>query len=159
MFIRSAVAAATLLLTLPAGASEIGENVANTGFTTAYGKAMRLGDLRGEVVVLTYWMTDCDVCEAQLDALDHYYRQRRDVGLRVLAISPEMLSSGQIRKAFDKRMIHPISSVQGNFGPKNGLPTIYIIDRNGELRYAAAGSLGIDRLNEILVPLLKQPQP
>lgn len=159
MIIRGALVAAALALASPAAAAGIGDNVADIQFTTAYGKEMKLGDLRGEVVVLTYWMTDCKVCEDQLDVLDLYYRQRRDLGLRVMAISPELLSGRQIRDEFEERMIHPLASVRGDLGPRNGVPTTYVIDRYGKLQYAAAGGLGIEELNRILVPLLKQPQP
>ncbi|MDV3257269.1 MAG: TlpA family protein disulfide reductase [Sphingomonas sp.] len=159
MFIRGALAAAALMIACPAAAAGIGDNVADIQFTTVFGKEMKLGDLRGEVVVLTYWMTDCKVCEDQLDLLDHYYRARRNVGLRVMAISPELLSGRQIRDEFDERMIHPLTSVRGDLGPRNGVPTTYIIDRSGKLQYAAAGALGLEELNRILVPLLKEPQP
>lgn len=160
MLVRNMIAAAALLTAVPAAASPgIGDTVTDTSFTTAYGQKLSLADLRGEVVVLTYWMTDCEVCKKQLDILDYYYRQRKNVGLRVLAITPEELGVRELQHAFRNRMIHPVASLRGDLGPKDGLPTIYIVDRNGQLRYAASGGLEIEKLNEILVPLLKQPQP
>ena len=36
---------------------------------------------------------------------------------------------------------------------------VYIVDRQGQLRHILAKPVGLDQLNEILVPLLKQPQP
>jgi hypothetical protein len=36
------------------------------------------------------------------------------------------------------------------------LPTSYIIDRDGILRYAKAGELMLDDLNQLLTPLLRQ---
>ena len=160
MLVRNMIAAAALLMAAPAAATPgIGDPVSDASFTTAYGQKLSLADLRGEVVVLTYWMTDCKVCQTQLNILDHYYRQRKDVGLRVLAITPEDLSTRQIQHAFRDRLIHPVVSLRGDLGPGNALPTTYIIDRNGQLRYAASGALAIEQLNEILVPLLKQPQP
>ena len=160
MLVRNMIAAGVLLIAAPAAASPgIGEPVTNASFTTAYGQELSMGDLRGEVVVVTYWMTDCEVCKKQLDILDYYYRQRKNVGLRVLAITPEDLSVRELQYAFRNRAIHPVASLRGDLGPKEGVPTIYIIDRNGQLRYAAAGGLEIEKLNEILVPLLRQPQP
>lgn len=160
MLVRNMIAAGALLIAAPAAASPgIGEPVTGASFTTAYGQELSLGDLRGEVVVLTYWMTDCEVCKKQLDILDYYYRQRKNVGLRVLAITPEDLSVRELQYAFRNRAIHPVASLRGDLGPMEGVPTTYIIDRNGQLRYAAAGGLEIEKLNEILVPLLRQPQP
>ena len=160
MLVRNMIAAGALLLAAPASAIPgIGEQVTDTSFTTAFGQKLSLSDLRGEVVVVTYWMSDCKACQAQLDILDYYYRQRRNVGLRVLAITPEDLDVRKLQYAFKDRMIHPVASLRGDLGPKDGFPTTYIIDRNGQLRYAAVGGLAIEQLNEILVPLLKQPQP
>lgn len=162
MLIRNIVASSMLMLAanpVTAMAPGIGEKVADASFTTAYGQTMTFGDLRGEVVVLTYWMSDCEPCQVQLNILDYYYRQRRDLGLRVLAIAPEDLSDRELQFAFKDRLIHPVASIRGEFAPKGALPTTYIIDRYGEVRYAGAGALEIEQLNEILVPLLKQPQP
>lgn len=160
MLVRNMIAAGALLLAAPSAANPgIGEKITGASFITAYGQKLSFDDLRGEVVVVTYWMSDCDVCKKQLDILDYYYRQRRDVGLRVLAITPEDLSTRELQYAFRDKLIHPVASLRGDLGPKEMLPTTYIIDRYGQLRYAASGGLEIGKLNEILVPLLKQPQP
>jgi len=50
-------------------------------------------------------------------------------------------------------------SCRGPFGPKDSLPITYVIDRYGRVQNAETGAIGIDKLNEILVPLQKQPQP
>lgn len=161
MLIRNMLTAAALLVAATSGPASagIGDKVANARFTTATGQTMTMADLRGEVVVLNYWVSDCELCQKQLNILDYYYRQRREYGLRVLAIAPEELSNRELQQVFKDRIIHPLSSVSGDFGPRGSFPTTYIIDRQGQLRYAAPGGLDIEQLNEILVPLLKQPQP
>ena len=40
-----------------------------------------------------------------------------------------------------------------------GVPTNYIIERWGHVRYAKAGAFDLVALNQILVPLLKEPAP
>jgi peroxiredoxin len=162
MVIRNLVAATALILAAGSPAMAVpavGEKVTDTRFTTAYGQTLSLADLKGEVVVLTYWMSDCQPCQEQLRTLDFYYRQRQNVGLRVLAFAPEEITSRQLKHAFRDKLIHPLSSISGPFGPKDTFPTTYIIDRYGQVRYADSGAIGIEQLNELLVPLLKQPQP
>lgn len=162
MVLRNLLTAASLaLIASPSVAMTpgIGEVVPETTFTTAYGQDLRLGDLRGEVVVLTYWMRDCAACDAQLATLDSYYRQRRNVGLRVLAVPAEDLSDRQLKAAFKGKIIHPLARLRGPFEPQGNLPTTYVIGRNGQLRYAWPGLIGLDQLNQILVPLLREPQP
>jgi cytochrome c biogenesis protein CcmG, thiol:disulfide interchange protein DsbE len=160
--LRNMLAAASLLLVADSGAAMspgIGEVVSDATFTTAYGQTLKIGDLRGEVVVLTYWTTDCEPCTDQLKTLDYYYRQRASVGLRVLAISADEMSNRELRHAFAGRRVHPLSDIRGPFEPLGALPTTYVIDRNGQVRYAASGALGIEELNRILMPLIRQPQP
>lgn len=156
-----AIAASLLVAAGPAAAlgPGVGEVVTNSSFTTAYGQTLRIADLRGEVVVLTYWASDCSVCHQQVKALDFYHRQRPNVGLKMFAVSADGLSSRQLQRAFKDQTIYPLSSIEGPFEPMGALPTTYVIDRRGQVRYAAAGALGIDELNQVLVPLLRQPQP
>jgi peroxiredoxin len=159
MLVRNMLAAATLLLAAAPMSAGIGDKLSNARFTTTGGQSMTMADLRGEVVVLNYWVSDCELCQKQLNILDYYYRQRRDYGLKVMAIAPEDLSERELNQVFKDRIIHPLSSVSGDFGPRGSFPTTYIIDRHGQLRYAASGALDIEKLNEILVPLLREPQP
>jgi peroxiredoxin len=118
-----------------------------------------MNDLRGQVVVLTYWMSDCAACDEQLKALDYYYRQRRNLGLSVFVVSADDMTDRQLKAAFRGKLVHPIASIRGPFEPKGGFPTTYIIDRQGQVRHILAEPVGVDQLNQILVPLLKQPQP
>jgi cytochrome c biogenesis protein CcmG/thiol:disulfide interchange protein DsbE len=152
----SALAAASSAAALTPG---VGDTVSDTNFTTAYGQTLRLGDLRGEVVVLTYWMSDCGVCTEQVRALDYYYRQRPGVGLRVMAVSVDEMSSRELRKAFKDKRLHVVSKIEDPFDMPSAVPTTVVIDRTGKVRYASSTPLNIDQLNQILVPLIREPQP
>ena len=161
MILRVLIAAGALLfagtaLAKPAGPGTL---VADTTFTTANGQSLRIGDLRGQVVVLTYWMRDCGACDVQVAMLDYYHRQRRNLGLQILAIPAEDLTDAQLRAAFKGKGVRPLSRIRGPFAPLDRLPTTYVIDRYGQVRFAGSGLLGVERLNQLLVPLLRQPQP
>lgn len=45
----------------------------------------------------------------------------------------------------------------GLFGDMDGLPTNYVIDKAGVLRYAKAGAFDLDGLNDVIVPLVNEP--
>jgi hypothetical protein len=45
------------------------------------------------------------------------------------------------------------------FDDQDGLPTNYVIDKAGILRYAKAGAFDIDKLNDVIVPLVNEPAP
>jgi peroxiredoxin len=161
MILRILITAGALLFagTAMAKPPSLGTQVADTTFTTASGQSLSMRDLRGQVVVLTYWMRDCGACDVQVAMLDYYYRQRRNLGLQILAIPAEDLTDYQLREAFKGKGVHPLSRIRGPFEPLNGLPTTYVVDRKGQVRAVESGLLGVERLNKLLVPLLRQPQP
>ncbi|MGI8932207.1 MAG: TlpA family protein disulfide reductase [Sphingomicrobium sp.] len=162
MMVRTLLAAIALGLAASPGAAaapNVGVAVSDSTLSLANGQTLNFSDLRGQVVVLSYWMNDCKACEAQMTALDHYYRLRRDVGLVVLAVPVEELSDRQLKRAFKGKMVHPVSRIRGPFEMLGGLPTTYVVDRTGQIRYASSGMLDTEQLNRILVPLLRQPQP
>ena len=56
--------------------------------------------------------------------------------------------------------ITPTRRVKGKYPLlSNAVPTNYVIDRAGVVRYAKAASLDLDDLNTIVVPLLKETPP
>jgi cytochrome c biogenesis protein CcmG/thiol:disulfide interchange protein DsbE len=162
MVIRNILVAASLFLVAspaPALRGEVGQVVTDATFITAYGQRLSFRELRGDVVVLTYWMGKCSACDDQVNTLDLYYRQRQNVGLKVMAISTDVMNDRELRNAFKDKLVHPVRSVRGPFELLEDFPTTYVIDRNGQIRYVTEKQMGIDKLNEILVPLLREPQP
>ena len=41
----------------------------------------------------------------------------------------------------------------------HGWPTTYVIDRKGVVRYAGTGVMTISQLNDVLLPVIREPQP
>ena len=158
--------AALTLLLIAAGAApataapKVGDLAPDTQLTLVDGSHVRLSDLRGQVVVLNFWATWCVPCRRELPMLDAYYRRQRDAGLRVFAITTEgSLPLYQLRRLFDVMAIPSVRSVHGPFRMMEGLPTNFVIDRAGRVRYAASGAFDIQSLNAIIIPLLNEPAP
>jgi len=51
------------------------------------GKDVALSDFRGKVVLLNFWGTFCPPCRAEMPALENVYRELKDRGFVVLAVS------------------------------------------------------------------------
>jgi hypothetical protein len=47
----------------------------------------------------------------------------------------------------------------GGYKAPEAFPTNIVIDRKGVVRYAEANAFTLDGLNEVLIPLLKEPVP
>lgn len=139
----------------------VGEIAPDAELTLIDGTRLKLANLRGEVVVLNFWATWCVPCRTELPTLDTYYRLQKRHGLRVYAVTTEgSLPLYRLRPLFERLTIASAKKIKGPYAPINGaVPTNYIIDRAGRVRYAKAGAFTLDRLNAELVPLLREKVP
>lgn len=141
-------------------APKIGEAAPGFELTLVDGSKIDLESLRGQVVVLNFWATWCVPCRAELPLLDTYYKIHQPHGLRVFAITTQdSVPLRQLRKLFAKMNMPSVSRIKGPYGPLTGVPTNFVIDRAGRLRYAQSGAFNLEALNRILVPLLNEPTP
>jgi cytochrome c biogenesis protein CcmG/thiol:disulfide interchange protein DsbE len=153
---------ALLFLAPPALAREpkVGQPAPDFTLTLVSGQQVTLAELRGQVVVINFWATWCGPCRQELPLLDSFYHLARKYGLRVFAVTTEdSVPEIQLHKLFDKLTIEPIHRIKGPYRENGKVPTNYVIDRAGVLRYAAAGAFNLDMLNELLVPLLQERTP
>lgn len=139
---------------------KVGEPAPDATFTLMKGEKVTLSELRGQVVVVNFWATWCVPCRKELPLLDAYYQVQRSHGLRVLAATTEgSVPDSQLHKLFDVLSIDPVRSIKGPYRYLVGVPTNYVIDRAGIVRYAKSGAFDLAALNAILVPLLREPAP
>jgi cytochrome c biogenesis protein CcmG, thiol:disulfide interchange protein DsbE len=138
----------------------IGQPAPDFQLTLMDGSHVRLSELRGQVVVLNFWATWCVPCRVELPLLDRYYRLRRDAGLRVFAVTTEgSVPLYRLHALFAAMAIPAVRSMRGPYDTMGGLPTNFVIDRAGRVRYASSGAFDLPRLNEVLIPLLNEPAP
>lgn len=147
------------LLTPPAQADVplIGRPAPDFTLSLVNGQEVTLAQLRGQVVVINFWATWCRPCREELPALDTYYREKKPQGLRVFATSTEdSVPQSMMHRLFRVLTIEAVDRITGPYRLLGGVPTNYVIDRAGILRYARAGAFDRDTLNAVLNPLLRE---
>jgi len=126
------------------------------------GSAFSLAAQAGKVVVVNLWATWCAPCRAEMPALDAYYRQHRDEGLVLLAVSMDAPNDeAKVRDvmrdfAFPAALIRD-ANIKG-YGRVWRLPLTFVVDRGGILRkYDWYGDPGLDGalLDATVTPLLR----
>ena len=104
-----------------------------------HGADVRLADFKGKVILLNYWATWCGPCKMEIPDLVALYDQYKDQGFVILGVSqdddPETLRSF----ASVYKMKYPIlvgrdePDLLDAQGPLWGLPTTYLIGRDGSV--------------------------
>jgi cytochrome c biogenesis protein CcmG/thiol:disulfide interchange protein DsbE len=161
---RAALAAAAVWLAIasPAAAGPIvvGRMAPNFRATTLDGKKLTLADFKGQVLVLNFWATWCGPCRTELPLLNTYEQVQGKFGLHILAVTTEGSAPDSLLRPVAAKLAIPIvSRFSGPYANPAAVPTNYVIDRAGVVRYVNAGAFDLESLNAVLVPLLKEPAP
>ena len=152
-----------LIAASAASADEVSVGAPAPAFSaeTMDGKLITLNDFKGQVLLINLWATWCAPCKKELPLLEGYYRAQNKYGLRVIAVSIEFsLPVQKLKPLADKLALSMVRNFQGPYrAPQGVVPTNFVIDRAGIVRYAQSGAFTLDKLNDVLVPLLQQPAP
>jgi len=127
------------------------------------GKLLKAKDLRGKVVVNVIWATWSPAARMELREVQRVYREHRDKGLEVVALSIDE-NPGEVREFWSKRdYSFPVAmrsdAFFDHYGRVSTTPMFYIVDRQGTLRHRVAGTIGPEKLEALLKPLLAEPVP
>lgn len=107
------------------------------------GDTMRLSDLRGNLVIVDFFYKSCYPCLLALPGLQELHEKYYDRGLRVIGVNPFDKKEDDLTMFFAKRGVtYPIlleaQEVAGQYRV-SGYPTLYVLDRNGNIVYAQVG--------------------
>jgi peroxiredoxin len=104
------------------------------------GKAFRLGDHAGEVVLLDFWATFCEPCKAEFPHLRALYDRDRTAGLLVVGVAMDGPETVADVPAFVKRfdvdftvLTDQDSRITSLYNPKKSMPLSVLIDRTGHV--------------------------
>jgi cytochrome c biogenesis protein CcmG/thiol:disulfide interchange protein DsbE len=158
-----AASVALALAATPATARKIvvGQPAPDFRMRLPSGQRISLADLKGQVVILNLWATWCGPCKAEMPELDRIQANGAQYGLRVfgvLAMDPTPL---YVLRPLAKMLHYPlVGHIGGDYvAVGDAIPTNYIIDRAGIVRYAEANALTAHDYAEIIAPLLAAKAP
>ncbi len=163
MRLLPAIVLATLLLAAaPVNARPpvVGAPAPPFSLTTLDGRTVTSAELAGKVVILNFWATWCAPCRAELPLLATWAERNGKAGLVILAVTQEQAPPMSALKKLAAVVDLTFSRrFRGKYGDINALPTNFVIDRAGVIRYAQPGAFTLDQLNNLLIPLLNESPP
>jgi thiol-disulfide isomerase/thioredoxin len=126
------------------------------------GKTQRLGDHKGEVVLVNIWATWCGPCREEMPELDRLYRERKDHGFIVFGLSDEDVDLQ--RKYLEQVLVsYPLLTVSGEvpnfYRDIARYPAIFLIDRRGRLEPAPGPDQPFEKVEAAVDVLLNSGNP
>lgn len=140
----------SLILTFTAfGQQKVGSMADTFIGNSLEGKEFNLDELRGKVIVMTFWSTKCEICHSEIPKLNKLTEKYagKDVIFMGLTMENETKVSLYLQKKPFKFTIMPNSlgvilkyaDRDGNGNPNMGFPSYFIISQTGEISYKSNG--------------------
>ncbi|MBI5886790.1 MAG: TlpA family protein disulfide reductase [Deltaproteobacteria bacterium] len=147
--VMKAVAAVILLVIMTAGstyAGMINEKAPDISLNDLKDKAVTLDSFKGKVVFLDFWASWCGPCKQEFPEINRFISKYRDKDVVVLAVNVDKQRShveeflSKIPNLSEKVtvVLDPDSKVVSSYNARM-MPTSFIIDKNGIVRYIHFG--------------------
>ncbi len=123
------------------------------------GNPVSLQDYRGQVILVNNWATWCPPCTAEMPALQTYYEEHQERDFTIVAIEAgEPVSevadfvtqyglTFQVWSDPDQKALVTFRNL--------GLPSSYLIDRDGTIRLTWTGAISFEMLEKYVTPFLE----
>lgn len=106
--------------------------------------------LKGKIVIVNFWATWCPPCRREMASLERLYQSTQDDNVVVLAVNvgedDETVFSflGEIEPSPNFTILFDTNAASLKAWSVKGLPTTYVVDKNGFVVYRAVGGREFD---------------
>ena len=128
----------------------------NVTFTTIEGKKISMASLKGKVVLINFWATECRACVTEMPALASIYNEFASKGFEVIAVAMPYDPPAQVLNyATQKKLPFPVmddglGDIVRQFDDVSVTPTTYIFNKQGKRIQYTIGALNFKQLRLLL---------
>jgi peroxiredoxin len=124
------------------------------------GQPVSSEQLKGKVIVLDFWATWCGPCRSEIPGYVELQKQSGPAGLAIVGVSLDRGGPAVVKKFIaDLKINYQIvmgdDRIAEAFGGIEAIPTTFIIDRTGTVRYRKVGAMAPEEFAAVLKPFLK----
>lgn len=129
--------------------------------TDIYGERLSLADYKNQVVLLDFWATWCGPCRSEIPRFVEFRSQYRDQGFAIIGIAVDG-HLGAVKEFYRQYgMNYPVAMgdrhLRSLYGGITGLPTTFLIGRDGRIHFKVGGAVDMDYLEGRIKTLLGTP--
>ena len=131
-------------------------------FVSLQGERIAAADLRGKVVLVNFWATDCPICVKEMPDMVKTYNKYHARGLELIAVAmqydpPNYVIDYAGKHALPfKVALDPVGELAKAFGDVRLTPTTFIIDKRGDIVSRILGEPDFAKLRELVEAKLKE---
>lgn len=131
-------------------------------FVTLKGEKIATSDLRGKVVLVNFWATDCVICARELPQMIATYKKYQTRGLETVAIAMQYDPPNYVIQYTEKNalpfkiVLDPVGAHATAFGNVKLTPTTFIIDKRGNIVDKIVGEPDFKKLHRLLEEKLNE---
>ena len=132
-------------------------------FTSIEGEKIEAMALRGRVVLVNFWATDCPTCVKEMPRLIQTYTKYRSKGFEVIAVAmrhdpPNYVLSYTEKNALPfKVALDPMGELAKAFDNVKLTPTTIVIDKQGNIVTRILGEPNFAKLEALIERKLAEP--
>ena len=124
------------------------------------GRALRLSDYKGKVVLLNFWATWCSPCRAEMPDLVKWQREYKGKGLQVIGVTYPPEGLAEVREFIKSiKVNYPVAlgdeQTKAMFDEGETLPVTVVIDKKGMIREVIQGIIFPEEFEQKVKPLLR----
>lgn len=129
---------------------------------TIKGEKIAAAGLRGRVVVVNFWATDCVVCVKEMPEMARTYERYRAGGFEFIAVAmrhdlPSRVVDYAARNELPFKVALDVSGeLAAAFGSVRFTPTTFVIDKRGKIAARIQGEPDFAKLNALIEEKLKE---
>lgn len=125
-------------------------------FVSLQGEQITTHSLRGKVVLVNFWATDCAICLKEMPDMVKTYKKYHERGFEYVAVAmkhdpPNYVIGYAEKNALPfKVALDPMGALAQAFGDVKLTPTTFVIDRRGNIVGRIVGEPDFAKLHELL---------
>jgi len=131
-------------------------------FVSLQGEKITTAGLRGKVVLVNFWATDCATCVKEMPEIVATHMKYRDRGFETIAVAMRHDPPNYVLNYTEKNglpfkvVLDPLGELAKAFGEVKLTPTTFVIDRQGNVVTRILGEPDFARLQELIEEKLKE---